>query len=158
MTIAAGKRLSATDLVMPAVVTGYGNGTNTITATAFAVLPTTTCSAAITNTHPTASLRCLVTYGAWMSASANGVRGSLKITGSLTIGPGVGSAAVGWGEIPFVGGGAGDYGTRVGSFTIDLPVSASACTFAWYAYRDAAAGTQLCNYPTIRITPLCYVF
>jgi hypothetical protein len=157
MTIAAGKRLTATDLVLPAVVTGYGAGTNTITATTFAVLPTNTCSAAITNTHPTASLRVLVTYGAWMSASANGVRGSLAITGSLTIAAGIGTAAIGWGEIPYTDSTAGN-AVRSGSFTLDLPVSASACTFSWQAYRDAAAGTQTCNYPTIRILPINFIF
>jgi hypothetical protein len=157
MTIAAGKRLSATDLVLPAVVTGYGSGTNTITATAFAVLPTTTCSASITNTHPTAALRCLVTYAAWMSASANGVRGSLAISGSVTVAAGIGTAAIGWGEIPYCDSTAGN-AVRSGSFSIDLPVSGSAATFSWQAYRDAAAGTQTCNYPTIRIVPICFVF
>lgn len=157
MAIAAGKRLSATDLVLPAAVTGYGNGTNTITATAWAVLPTNTCSAAITNTHPTAALRVLVTYGAWSNATANGVRFMPAVTGSVTAAAGIGTTAVGWGEVPFADSTSG-YSQRMGSFTIDLPVSGSAATFSIQAYRDAAAGTQTVNYPTLRIVPICFVF
>ena len=93
MTIAAGKKPSAADLVLPAVVTGYGNGSNTITATSWTVLPTNTCTAAITNPHPTAAMRILCTYGGWLSASANDVRMMPAVSGSVTIAAGVGTSA-----------------------------------------------------------------
>lgn len=157
MTIRAGARLDATDFDLPDVVTGYGNGTNTITATSFAVLPTTTCTAAITNPHPTAAMLTLVTFGAWMSASANAVRCCPAVSGSLTIAAGIGGGGpIGWGEVPLCG--AATTNQYSGSFTVELPASANAATFSMQAYRDSATGTQACNYPTIRLVPLRYLF
>lgn len=157
MTIRAGARLDATDFDLPDVVTGYGNGTNTVTATAFAVLPTTTCTASITNPHPTAAMLVLVTFGAQMSASANAVRCCPAVSGSTTIAAGVGGGGpIGWGEVPLCG--AATTNQHSGSFTVELPVSANAAEFSMQAYRDSASGTQTCNYPTIRLTPLRFVF
>jgi hypothetical protein len=158
MVVRAGARLDATDFALPDVVaaTAGGTGTNTITATSWAVLPSNTCTAAITNPHPEMALLVEVTYSAWMVATANGVRMALDISGSVTIAPGVGAgAAVGWGEIPFCG--AATTNQYAGSFTVELPVSTTAATFKVYAYRDAASGTQQVNYPTIRIKPLRFV-
>ncbi len=158
MVIRAGARLDATDFALPDPVaaTAGGAGTNTVTATAWAVLPTNTVTAAITNPHPELPMLCLVTFGAWMSASANGVRAALDISGSLTIAPGIGGgAAIGWGEILFCG--ASTNNQYSGSFTIELPVSLTAATFKMHAYRDSATGTQQVNYPTIRVTPLRFV-
>ena len=155
MAISAGAVIDGTDFTFPSVVTAYGSGTNTITSTTFAVLPTTTCTAAITNPHPTLSMLTLVTYGAWMAATSNDVRMALDISGSITVAAGISaSAAVGYGEIPICSTTpTGHYGA---SFTIELPVSVTAATFKTYAMRTTS-GTQTCNYPTIRLIPLRFV-
>jgi hypothetical protein len=157
MTIRAGARLDATDFDLPDVVTASGNGSNTVTATAFAVLPTVTCTASITNPHPTAAMLVLVSFGAWMSASANAVRCCPAISGSTTIAAGIGGGGpIGWGEIPMCGTTTKNhYGA---SYTVELPVSGNAAVFSMQAYRDSATGTQLVDYPTIRLTPLRFVF
>lgn len=161
MAILAGRVISAADVTMPAVVTNFGNGTNTVTSTSFAVLPSTTCTASITNAHPTADMLTLVTYGAWMSATANDVRMSLDISGAVTIAAGIGGgAAVGYGEIPIVSLPTGATSSSTfhgqGTFTVELPPGTT--TFKTYAMRSSASGTQNCNYPTIRLVPLYYLF
>lgn len=158
MTVRAGARLDATDFILPDVVTAFGNGSNTITATSFAVLPTVTCSASITNPHPTASMLVLVTFGAWMNTS-NGVavRCCPAVSGSTTIAAGIGGGGpIGWGEVPVAGTTVLQQGQ--GTYTVSLPASANAAVFTMQAYRDSASGTQLLNYPTIRLVPLRFVF
>ncbi len=157
MTIRAGARLDATDFDLPDVVAAYGNGANTVVATAFAVLPTTTCTASITNPHPTASMLVLVTFGAWMSASANAVRCCPAVSGSVTIAAGIGGGGpLGWGEIPETG--ASTLSQFSASYTVELPASANAAVFSMQSYRDSASGTQKCDYPVIRLTPLRFIF
>lgn len=156
MAISAGAVIDGTDFTFPSVTTAYGNGTNTVTATTFTVLPTTTCTAAIINPHPSLSMLTLVTYGAWMSVTANDVRMALDISGSITVAAGISaSAAVGYGEIPICSTTPSNHFS--GSFTIELPVSVTAATFKVYAMRSSAAGSQVCNYPTIRLIPLRFV-
>jgi len=158
LTIRAGARLDATDFDLPAAVTAYGAGQNTVTATSFADLPTYPCEGELTNPHPTLPLLVLVTYSAWMNCSAGvGVRAALAISGSTTVVAGIGGgAAAGWGEVLY----EGDNGTNSqhsASYTVELPVSANAATFTFQAYRDSASGTQQVNYPTLRLIPLRYV-
>lgn len=149
----AGSKLKTADFTLPDVATGYGSGTNTITATSFTDLPTTACVAAITNPHPTASLICLVEFGAWLEVSANTVRCCPRVSGATTIAAGIGAnGPVGWGEVPMTGSTGAQH--KSASATYVLAVGTS--TFTMQAYRDSAAGTQLCNYPTIRIIPLYY--
>jgi hypothetical protein len=156
MTRLAGSKVLADDFQLPDVVTAFGNGTNTITATSFTDLPTTSCVAAITNPHPTASLVCLVEFGAWLNATANTVRCCPRVSGSTTIAAGIGAGGpLGWGEVPLAGNNANPQ-QCMGGATYTLPVSATAATFTMQALRDSAAGTQVCNYPTIRIIPLYY--
>lgn len=156
MTRKAGSIVIADDFKLPAVVTGYGNGTNTITATSWADLPTTTCTAAITNSHPTANLICFVEWGAWMVASANAVRCCPAVSGSITIAAGIGlGGPIGWGEIPVTGNAANPQ-QQIGGATYSLPASITAATFTMRAYRDSASGTQNVNYPTLRIIPLYF--
>lgn len=64
MTRNAGSKITSYDWDLPAVVTAFGNGFNSITATTFTDLPTTSCIAAITNPHPTATMVTLVEFGA----------------------------------------------------------------------------------------------
>jgi hypothetical protein len=156
MTRLAGSKVLADDFQLPDVVTAFGNGTNTITATSFTDLPTTSCVAAITNPHSTASLVCLVEFGAWMSTTANSVRCCPRVSGSTTIAAGIGAGGpLGWGEIPLAGNNANPQ-QCMGGATYTLPASATAATFTMQAMRDSASGTQVCNYPTIRIIPLRY--
>jgi hypothetical protein len=116
-----------------------------------------TCTASITNPHPTASMLLRCDFGAWMSASANAVRCCPAVSGSVTIAAGIGGGgAIGWGEIPYCGGTATN--SYRGAFTVELPVSANAAVFSMQAYRDSASGTQIVQYPTIRLVPLRYVF
>lgn len=156
MAIIAGALVDAVDLDVPDEVTAFGNGTNAIVSATFAVMPTTTCTAVITNPHPTNNLKVLVTYGAWMvGAASTDVRMSLDISGALTIAAGIGGgAAVGWGEIPIVGGATGSLQMQ-GTFTVNLPNGAT--TFKTYGLRTGAGAVNL-NYPTIRLCPLYYVF
>jgi hypothetical protein len=156
MTIRAGAKIDAQDFDVPDVVTAFGNGTNTIVSAAFAVMPTTTCTANLTNPHPTASLLTLVTYGAWMNCvAANDVRMSLDISGALTIAAGIGGgAAVGWGEIPIVSGAVGSLQLQA-TITVALPPGTT--TFKTFGLRTGAGTVQI-NYPTIRVVPLAYIF
>lgn len=154
MSLLAGAKLDATDLYLPDVVTGYGNGTNTITSTTFANLPTTSCTAAITNPHPTASMLCLVTFGAWLAASANAVRICPAVSGSVTISAGIGGGGpVGWGEVPL----SGNAGTEQHSATIAYELPPGTATFTMQAMRDSATGTQTANYCTLRLAPVRYL-
>jgi hypothetical protein len=158
MTRLAGSKLLADDFQIPDVVTAFGNGTNTITATTFTDLPTNTCVAAITNPHPTASLLVLVEFGCWAVASANAVRMCPRVSGSLTLAAGIGSGGngpIGWGEIPLTANTVNPQQVQ-GCANYTLPASATPATFTMQAFRDSAAGTQNVNYPTLRIIPLYY--
>jgi len=156
MAVKAGGIADAADWVFPDVVTAFGNGTNSVTATAWAVLPTTTCSASVVNAHPTDTLLCLVSYGAWMSSTVgSSLRVGVDVSGAVTIAPGVGGgAAAGWGEIP-----ATTYeqtsSQHQATITVECPPGTT--TFAIWAYRAAASGTHAVNYPTLRIVPLRYL-
>ncbi len=144
-------------LTLPSVVTGYGNGTNTISATSWTVLPTFTADATISNPSTTYNLLVLVSYGAWMSSTTNAVRACVGASGGINITPGVGSGgAVGQGEILYHGGTAVVTSHHT-SFTCVITAGSSAVTFSWYAYLDTAGGTQQVNYPTTRIVPLQFI-
>ena len=157
MAILAGSLVSAVDFDLPDVVTAFGNGANTITATSFSVLPTTTCTASITNPHPTASMLTMVCYGALMSAAtASDCRMALDVSGAVTIAAGFGGgAAVGYGEIPSVSATTAS-AQRQAVITVQLPPGTT--TFKVYGMRAAASGTHAINYPTVRLIPLRYLF
>lgn len=157
MAILAGAKVDAIDFDLPDVVTAFGNGTNIITATSFSVLPTNTCTAAITNPHPTANMLLLVSYGAWMNSSTSSdVRMALDVSGATVIAAGVGGgAAIGWGEIPLVSAGQGSIQMAA---TITVSVAPGTTTFKTYAMRSAASGIHSVNYPTIRLVPLYFLF
>lgn len=154
MTILAGAKVDAVDFDLPDVVTAFGNGTNTVTATSFSVLPTTTCTAAITNPHPTASMLCMVSWGAWMAATAYDVRTAIDFSGAITIAAGIGGgAAIGYGEIPICSTTpSGHYNSMV---TVEMAPGTTTCKM--YAMRTTS-GTQTVNYPTIRLIPVRFLF
>lgn len=157
MTILAGAKIDAVDFDLPDVVTAFGNGANSITATTFSVLPATTCTAAVTNPHPTASMLTMVCYGAWMSSStASECRMSLDVSGAVTIAAGVGGgAAAGWGEIP-VSASTQPNAHRQAVITVELPPGTT--TFKVYGMRVAASGTHRIDHPTVRLVPLRFLF
>jgi len=156
--VRGGARVDGTDWDIPAPTAAYGNGTNTITATGFSVLPTTTVSASMTNPHPFANLLIFAEYGAWMvgNGATGDCRACLNVSGSLTISPGIGGGGpVGWGEVLYAT--LSTFQQKRAACTYELPPSATAATFALYAYRNGS-GTVQCNYPVVRLTPLRYVF
>ena len=154
--IMAGAEVDGTDWLLPAIVQVFGNGTNAVTSAGFAVLPTTTCTASMTNPHPRSRLLVMVSYGAWMGAAAGSdVRACLDVSGSLVAGAGIGGGGpVGWGEVLYAASAGSDQ--RHAMCTYELPVSGSAATFKTFALRTGAGATT-CNYPTIRIVPVRYL-
>lgn len=154
MTRNAGSKITSYDWDLPAVVTAFGNGFNSITATTFTDLPTTSCIAAITNPHPTATMVTLVEFGAWLNSGGIAVRCCPRVSGSVTIAAGIGvGGPVGWGEVP-VGGNNLNPMQCQGGGVYDLP--SGTATFTMQAFRDSASGTEQINYPVIRLIPLYY--
>lgn len=156
--ILSGQDIDGIDWTLPDPVSGYGNGTNAITSSTYAVLPTNTCSCSITNPHPSATLLVMVDFGCRMivGAQPNEVRAAISVTGSLTAPAGLsGAGPVGWGEILRS---MDQWGTQHRTVvTYELPPSGTAATFAVWAQRYAGAGTARCDYPTLLVTPLRYL-
>ena len=141
------------DPALPEVSRVGGDGNNTSTATTFADLPTVTAVTAITNPHSVRPMLVMVQWGAWMSASANGVRCCPRASGAVTIpaGVGTGNMVVGWGMIPR---GVVEYQQYQGTAVHELPPGTT--TFTMQGMRESATGTQQVNYPAISLTPLRY--
>lgn len=157
MSRLSGSKIVAPDYQFPVVVNAFGNGANVITATTFTDLPSFSCSAAITNPHPTASLVVMVFYGAWLASSGVAVRFCPRVSGSITIAAGVGAGGpIGWGEVPMTAN-SGNPQQHQGMATYTLPASATAATFTIQAMRDSASGTQTCNYATLEVVPMNFV-
>lgn len=162
MAILAGASLDASDFDLPddVVDTAGGDGTNTISATSWAVLPTNALSVSIDNPHPELALVVDVHYSAWMKGSgvsSGGVRAGIAVSGAQTISPGVGAGgAEGWGEILYNG---NAYSINcAGMFTVTIqPDSDSTTTFTMQAYKDASASSPQVNYAVIRLRPRRYV-
>lgn len=161
MAILAGSKILAADFVLPAPVSGNGNGVNTIVAAAatWADLPSFPATAVISNPHPTLSLLVQVGYGAWLSATGTAVRTSVRASGGVTVASGPGAIFQGWGEIPFANfPSAGALYVQchaIGYLTI--PPGVGAVTLTAQGYRDAATGTTAVNYPSLRLTPQRFV-
>lgn len=153
-----GRLLRGMDYTLPDVVAEYGNGTNSITSTSFAVLPTTPVTAQIYNPHPYSSMLCIVGFGCWANAATNDVRVSLRVKRAEQeyIAAGIGAgASIGYGEIPATLLSTLNHFHAV--VTCELEPSPNPYVFQIYAMRAAAAGTQDVRYATIRIVPLRYV-
>lgn len=154
--IISGSLIDSVDWKLPAIATASGSGTNAVTSSTFAVLPTTTCSTTMTNPHPEARLLVMAEYGAWLSGNTStDVRGCLNVSGSLVVTPGIGGdGPVGWGEIIYSA--ALAYDQQHCMCTYILPISAVAATFAVHAMRTGVNATKF-DYPTLRIIPLRYL-
>lgn len=153
-----GRLLRAMDHSLPDVVTEYGNGVNAITSTSFATLPTYPVNAYISNPHPTATMLCIVGFGAWGSSDTGDVRLALRVKRSEQefIAAGVGAgASIGYGEIP-----ATALSTLTHIFatcTVELDPSPIPYVFQIYAMRSTGSGNQDIRYATVRIVPLRYI-
>ena len=112
-------------------------------------------TAAITNPHPTAAMLLDVRFAAWAAASAGDVRGCPRISGSLTVAAGVGSAAAGWGETLYAAPGSGNVQQTFASFTVRLPASTTPMTWLTMSgwAREAAAPMTLRMMTTVQIPP-----
>lgn len=158
MSIVAGAKLDAQDLSLPDAVSAHGNGSNTLSTIGWGALPTTPVSASILNPHPSATMLCLISYGAWLSSSTtNDVRIGLDVSGALTIAPGVGGgAALNWGEIPTLYGIAANQSKQA---TIPLELPPGTTTFKVYGWKTSGStGNQVVSYPTLRIVPVRFSF
>jgi hypothetical protein len=158
MALRAGARADITDLALPAEVVQVGSGTNTVTAVAFANLPTTGAAASIINPHPSAKMRVRVSFSAICSTSdATGLWVCPAVTGSTAISAGAGGGgAAGLSEMIYTKASAA--AAHHASFVVTLPVSANAAVFTLQAYREAATGTQQVDQPVVRLTPIGYDF
>ena len=162
MTIAKGRTMKALDYDLPDVVVEYGNQVGSISATTVTPLNPTV-SAQISNPHPTASMTCLVYYGAWMSVPSadTDLRMEIQITrsaGALGLpyaAYGVGSGGpVGWGEIPFTA--TASINSYLASFTCSLAPSPLAYFFTLGTYITVLSTPATLEYPTIRVIPLYF--
>jgi hypothetical protein len=153
-----GRLFRAMDYSLPDVVAEYGNGTNTITATNFAALPSFPCEATIINPHPKASMLVLVNFGAWGSASVGDWRCSIRIKRSEQeyIGTGVAlGGSAGYGEIPASA--LTVLTHEFATFTCELEPSPVPYVFQFYAMRSDGAATVDVRYATLRLIPLRHV-
>lgn len=151
----AGQIIVADEL--PAAQVAFGNGSNNIVSVnpTWAVLPTVTANAVITNPSATRNLVVDVRYSCWMVANGSNIRASLTASGGLTIPAGIGGGgATGWGQIVYLGNTGGAITQqRVGFYTCTIPAGAGAVTFAWQAFVDANTGTNQVNYPVTEVIP-----
>lgn len=154
MSRLAGSKILSEDFALPDVVVAQGNGTNTVTAVAYAVLPTTTCTANITNPHSTANMITRCDWGAWLNSTSNTIECCPAVSGSVTIAAGVvAGGAAGLGLIAEVTGST-TQALRTGTAIYTLPPGTA--TFSMQAKRGAASGTQKVDYPLIRLIPLWF--
>lgn len=153
-----GRLFRAMDYSLPDVVAEYGNGTNTITATGFATLPTAPCEATILNPHPKAQMLVMVGFGAWGSTSAGDWRASVRVKRSeqeyIGTGVAVGGSA-GYGEIP--ANALTTFTHAFATFTCVIDPSPIPYVFQFYAMRSNGAATVDVRYATLRLIPLRYV-
>lgn len=156
--IRAGAVVDGTDWKMPARVTGYGAGANSISASSFSVLPSFTASCSITNPHPFATLLVYAEYGAWLkgNGSTGDVRMCLSVSGGIIVTPGIGGGGpVGWGEVLLAT--STSYQQHRAACTYEIPAGVGSVTFSVYAYRNGT-GTTACDFPVVRVTPLRYLY
>lgn len=144
------------NLSLPASVSGMGNGTNSVTATAgtWQTLTGAGITVQFTNPSPDFDLVCDVYYGAWMAASTGDVRMGVALTGGLTATPAPGvNQPVGWGLIAMTQQTTADQ--HMGYFQVTIPAGAATVNFIAQGYRSAAS-TAAINYPTIYVVPRKY--
>ena len=143
---------------MPSPVTASGASSNTITATSWADIPST--SVTLNITLP-ARMRVSVAFSAWMSLVAGTTSSDLRCDWKCVDSSGTvvrGEADSGWGAILYqsVAVGAPTLVTsRASNVMVDL--NAGTYTFTLRAYRSGSGGTMNLNYPRLEVFPVCYL-
>jgi hypothetical protein len=153
----AGEMITA--LSLPGEVQSFNNGTNSITSLTWAVMPTATADATITNPSNSYNLKVLVLFAGQFVANGQGIQACIAASGGINISPGPGNGgASGNGEIPSIpsqgNGNAFPFSNHV---TFSIPPAASAVTFSWYGMVLGAGGTtESIKNITTRVIPLYY--
>lgn len=141
--------------LLPANVSGYGNGINTIVggAAAWTTMPSFPIALVMTNPSADFDLVVNVHFGAWMSASAGDVRMGIALSGGMTVtppAPGVNNVA-GWGLMPMTSQTTADQ--HMGFMQVVIPAGAAAVTFTAMGARSNGTANAQVNYPTINLVP-----
>ena len=140
---------------LPANVSIYGNGINSLVgaANAWTAMPSFPAVVQMTNPSTDFSLVCNVFFGAWFSTSAGDVRMGIALSGGLTVAtpaPGV-NQPTGWGLFPHTSQTTADQ--HNGFMQVVIPPGAATVTFTAMGARSNGAATAQCNYPTIHVVP-----
>lgn len=149
-----------TILTIPDPVSNGANGSNTITSTSYAALPTTPISVSITNPSSVYRLLVDVRISAWMASTVTTVELTASVNGSGGMTFAAGSTgnghAVAQSEnlLTTLGSTAQQYASSV---PIIIPAGAAAVTLAMYAKRNSASGTQSLLQPVIRAIPMRFM-
>lgn len=144
-----------TVLNLPDDVTATVATVLSITSTTYAALPTPL-QAAITNPSSDLDMLVDIKYGAYMASSAAGVElsGSIAATGGMTFAAGsVGAGGAIANSENLLVAGIITAVSCVASISVVIPAGAAAVTFAVQAKRSAASGSQIFNFPHLRIQP-----
>lgn len=145
-------------LSVPDPTSAAGSGSNTITSTSYAALPTTPISCAITNPSSDFDLLVEVTISAWLisngtvelTCSVNGTGGMSFAAGSTGNGH-----AITQGENLITTSSAATM--HQSKLPVIIPAGAAAVTFAFYAKRNTASGSEFVNQPAIRAVPIRFM-
>jgi hypothetical protein len=146
------------NLSLPAIVQGYGNGTNTIGATAGTWGTLVTAPISLTMTNPSADYDLVVdvSFGAWMASSTGDVRYGIALTGGMTVSPGPGTNNVaGYGLLPTTQ--QTNSTQQSGFMVVTIPKGAAAVNFVGQGYRSNGASTAQVNYPTLVLEPRRFI-
>jgi hypothetical protein len=140
--------------ILPAPVRYAPGNVNTIAATSWGTIVPSTAAQTMTVTQPT---WVLVTFGAWIVASAGETRAGITLSGATTIATPptqqdglIGSGA--WGQTLYISSTDGTSSAQRSSQRLYL-LGVGTTTFTIEAYL-ATAGTHQVNYPVLEIIPL----
>lgn len=142
--------------LLPANVTAFGNGNNTLAgaATVYTTLPTNPASAVMANPSTDFNLVVNVFFGCWMSVTSGDVRMGIALSGGLTISPpnnpGVNQPS-GHGLYPFTQSTSLDQ--HMGFMQVTIPPNVAAVTFTAQGSRSIGTATAQVNYPSINLVP-----
>jgi hypothetical protein len=140
---------------LPAAVRYAPGNVNTIAATSWGTIVPSTTPQSITVSQPT---WVLVTFGAWMQASAGETRAGISLSGATTLSPPnyqqdgvIGSGA--WGQTLYMAVSDIAAGSGQRSSQRVYLLNPGTTTFTMEAYM-ATAGAHAVNYPVLEIIPL----
>lgn len=141
--------------MLPDVSANSINNVISVTSTAFTDLPSPgPLNLAVTNPSADFDLVVLISYSAWMNATASDCRGGLAASGGLSFTPnsfGTGGAITNSDNL-FTA--SPNTSMQHNMLPVVIPAGAATVTFKLWAMRGAASGAQAFNYPILRATPL----